>query len=284
MFKNLQDSFILNNGVKIPCVAYGTYLTPADNTCIEGVKHALKVGYRHIDTAHFYGNEKEVGEGVRQSGLDRKDVFVTSKLWNTDQGYDETLKSFDITLKNLGFDYLDMYLIHWPSPLAYRDIFPKKYIETWKAFEKLYKDGLIRAIGVCNSLPEHLEPLFDAAEIKPMVNQLELHVGYRQEEAVKWSKEHDMVVEAWSPLCKGKVLTNECILEVAEKHMKMPSQILLRWCLQNELLPLPKSVTPSRIEENANLFDFILDDEDMEYLNGLDICPRLGSFPNTANF
>lgn len=284
MFKSLSDCYKLSNGVEIPCVGYGTYLTPADSTCIDGVVKAIEVGYRHIDTAFFYKNEKQVGEGIRQSGIKREDIFVTSKLWNDDQGYEETLSAFDKTMKNLGLDYLDLYLVHWPKPLKYRDIFPTKLLETWKAFEKLYKEGLIRAIGVCNSLPEHLKPLLEESEIKPMVNQLELHVGYRQEEAVEFSKANGLQVEAWSPLCKGRVMDNEELMKVANKYDKTPAQILVRWSLQHNLLPLPKSVTPSRIEENSKVFDFNIEDKDMEFLDSLNICPRLGSHPNTATF
>ncbi len=284
MFKSLSDCYTLTNGVKIPCVGYGTYLTPDGEVCENGVKSAIETGYRHIDTASFYKNEKGVGEGVRQSGIDRKDIFVTSKLWNDEQGYENTLRSFDETLKNLGFDYLDMYLIHWPNPLAFRDSFPKKFIDTWRAFETLYKEGRVRAIGVCNSLSSHLKCLFEECDVKPMVNQIEFHIGYTQQEAVKFCKENGLLVEAWAPLCKARVFSDPKITALAEKHGKMPSQILLRWCLEKEVLPLPKSVNPSRIVENSKIFDFNLDAEDIEFLDNLDICARLGSYPDTANF
>lgn len=284
MLKSLTDCYTLSNGVKIPCVGYGTYLTPDGEVCVNGVKSAIENGYRHIDTAYFYDNEKGVGEGIRQSGIARENIFVTSKLWNSDHGYDNTLFAFEKTLKNLGFDTLDLYLIHWPNPLEFRESFPNKFIETWRAFERLYKEGRVRAIGVCNSLPRHLKVLLNESEIKPMVNQIEYHIGYMQQEAVEFSKQNGLLVEAWSPLCKAKVFSDPKILALAEKHMKMPSQILLRWCLDKEVLPLPKSVTPSRIAENAKIFDFNLDDEDIEFLDNLDICSRLGSYPDTAQF
>ncbi|MEG2540259.1 MAG: aldo/keto reductase [Clostridia bacterium] len=284
MFKTLSDSFTLSNGVKIPCVGYGTYRTPDGEVCASGVEKAIECGYRHIDTAEFYDNEAGVGEGISRSGIARKDIFVTSKVWNDNQGYDSALRAFDTSTKKLKTDILDLYLVHWPSPAKFREVFPKMFVETWRALETLYKNGQVRAIGVCNCLPHHLKSLFGEIEVKPMVNQIEYHLGYIQDEAEKFSKENGMLVEAWAPLCKGRAFGFEPLKSIATKYGKTEAQILVRWCLQREVLPLPKSVHNDRIVENANVFDFEISAEDMALLNKFDACSRFGSHPDTCDF
>lgn len=284
MIKGLSDSFTLANGVKMPCVGYGTYKTPDGEECAQGVKYALEVGYRHIDTAEFYGNEKGVGEGIVASGIDRKEIFVTTKIWNDNQGFDSTLRAFDNSLERLGLEYLDLYLIHWPIAYRFKDDYPKQFIETYRALEHLYKKGRVRAIGVCNCLKNHLNTLLENCEIKPMVNQIEYHVGYMPVEAERFSKENDIVVEGWSPLCKGRIFGFEPLKSIAEKHGKKESQVLVRWCLQHGVAPLPKSVHFDRIAENADIFDFELDEQDMLALDNFEGVGRLGSHPDTCNF
>jgi diketogulonate reductase-like aldo/keto reductase len=283
MFTNLSDTFKLSNGVEIPCVGYGTFRTPDGEICAEGVRLAIESGYRHIDTAAFYQNESGVGEGVRRSGIQRKDIFVTTKVWNDMQGYDNALRSFDASAKKLGFDTIDLLLVHWPAPYVYRAVFPKMLIDTWRAFEKLYKDKQVRAIGVCNSHKHHLKAIFGDCEIKPMVNQIEYHVGLIEKEAEEFSKQNGITVEAWAPLCKGRMMDNAVVSRIAKKHGCTPAQVLVRWCLQRQILPLPKSVTPSRIKENAQVFGFELDESDMEFLNAVKGV-RYGAHPDTAEF
>lgn len=279
--KSLTDSYKLSNGVEIPCIGFGTWQTPEGNVTVDSVKSALKAGYRHIDTAAAYGNEEGVGKAVKESGLDRKDVFVTSKLWNTDRGYDKTLKAFDTSLKKLGMDYLDLYLIHWPSN---KEDGEQVNYETWKAFEELYDAGKIRAIGVSNFLQHHLEALMTKAKVTPMVNQIEFHPGFMQEETVKFCQSKDILIEAWSPLGTGKMLKNEQLMEIAAKYNRSVAQLCIRWCLQNKTLPLPKSVTPERIVENGKVFDFEISDEDMKKINSLPYIGGSGLNPDTVKF
>ncbi|MCQ2602479.1 MAG: aldo/keto reductase, partial [Clostridia bacterium] len=263
MYKSLTDTFTLSNGIEIPCVGYGTYKTPDGEVCSNGVRCALENGYRHIDTAELYANETGVGIGIKQSGVDRKDIFVSTKVWNTNQGYDTTIEAFYRSLEKLQFDYLDLYLIHWPIAFDFKAEYPKQFLETWRAMEDLYKKGVVRAIGVCNCLKSHLNTLLCNCEIKPMVNQIEYHMGYMQEEAVEFSKENGLLVEAWAPLCKAKVLGQEPLKSIAGKYGKTEAQVMVRWCLQHGTLPLPKSVHDDRIIENAQVFDFNISDEDM---------------------
>lgn len=284
MIDSISDCFELSNGVKMPCVGYGTYRTPEGRECVNGVLCALENGYRHIDTASFYANEAGVGEGIRLSGIKRDDIFVTTKVWNDMQGFDNTLQAFEESLKKLNTGYVDLYLVHWPNPAAFRTIFPKALIDTWKALEKLYKEGYVRAIGVCNSYKHHLKPLFEQCEIKPMVNQIEYHPGCPQKEAEEFSKENGLVVEGWAPLCKGRAFGTEPLRSIALRHAKSEAQVLVRWCLQHAVVPLPKSVTPSRIIENADVFDFVLSSVEMSALDEAAPCGRLGSHPDNAQF
>lgn len=283
MMKSLTDCYTLSNGVKIPCIGYGTYLMEGDSA-VSTVKEAVTAGYRHIDTASFYGNEEGVGRALKECGVPREELFVTTKLWNDDQGYESTLKAFDLSMKKLGLDYLDLYLIHWPAPAKIRDRYVEYNRETWRAFEKLYREGKIRAIGVSNFLEHHLKPLMETAEIKPMVNQLELHPAFPQRETVDFCRENGMVVEAWSPLMRGRSFDNPLLLELAEKYGKSVPQILVRWCVQYGVLPLPKTQNPGRMRDNAAVFDFELTAADMEKMRELETLGRTGKDPDTAPF
>lgn len=276
----LTDKFILSNGVGIDCVGYGTWLTPDGEVAVNAVAEALRLGYRHIDTAAIYGNEVSVGTAIKQSGLPREEIFVTSKLWNTERGYEKTLAAFDETMEKLGLDYLDLYLIHWPAHKNQYDNFEEVNLSTWKAFIELYKKGRIKAIGVSNFLPHHLSALMKT-EVKPMVNQIEFHPGFMQEETLEYCQKNGIIVEAWSPLGRGEMLQNETLLGIAKKYNKTVAQLCIRWCLQNGTLPLPKSVTPSRIAENTDIFDFTISKEDMKTINEMEYCGGSGLNPDT---
>lgn len=284
---NLGDEVALANGVTIPCVGFGTYKNTDPAECLSSVREALAAGYRHVDTAQFYFNEENVGEAIRESGLPRNEIFLTTKVWNTSQGYDNTLRAFDESMGKLGLDYLDLYLVHWPVAKDYATDYPSAFTQTWRALEKLYADGKVRAIGVCNCLKEHLNVLFSECKVKPMVNQIEYHFGFSdpdQTEAADFSRANGIVVEAWAPLCRGRAFGNPVLKAVAEKYGKTEAQILVRWCLQHETLPLPKTVSPARIRENADVFGFVISDEDMAALDAVDAVGRLGPHPTEARF
>lgn len=287
MFSSLTDTLKLSSGYEIPCVGFGTYLTPDGDTCVNSVKAALAAGYRHIDTAEFYMNEDGVGRGIAWSGVPRGDIFVTTKVWNTHQGYDSTLAAFDASLKKLGLDYLDLYLVHWPVAKDFADDYRKGLFPTWRAMERLVDEGLVRTIGVCNSLRHHLETLFGECNIPPAVNQIEFHFGFAdpdQLEAAEFSKANGMVVEAWAPLCRGRAFGNPVLKAVAEKYGKSEAQILVRWCIQHDTLPLPKTATLSRIPENADVFDFEISTEDMTALDAVKSVGRLGPHPDRGKY
>ncbi|SFI97741.1 Aldo/keto reductase [Amycolatopsis sacchari] len=265
----------LNNGVEMPQLGYGVFQVPDDETRA-AVAAALEAGYRSIDTATAYGNEGSVGRAIAESGIPRDELFVTTKLWNADQGYDETLRAFDKSLELLGLDHLDLYLIHWPAPELGR------YTESWRAFEKLYADGRVRAIGVSNFQPAHLERL--GGEVVPAVNQVELHPYLQQREVRAYNAEHGIATEAWSPLAKGGDLLGDPVVKaLAERHGRTPAQIVLRWHLQLGNVVIPKSVTPSRMRENLAVFDFTLSDADVAQLSTLDRGERTGPDPDTFN-
>lgn len=270
--KKLTDSFELANGVKVPCLGFGTYLTPPEKTKAS-VLEALKVGYRHIDTAKAYGNEEPVGDAIRECGITRDKIFVTTKHWVVDRGYEKTIAAVDESLKNLGFDYMDMYLIHWPCVEKVSPQWAEINAETWRGIETAYKAGKIRAIGVSNFQKKHLDALNVAAEIKPMVNQVEFHPGYLQMDNVNYSKESGMLVQAFSPLALGEVFKNETMKALATKYNRAISQITLRFILQNGINPLIKSLNPERILENSQIFDFEISDEDMAVIANI---PQMG--------
>ncbi|MFA1507861.1 MULTISPECIES: aldo/keto reductase [Priestia] len=274
--ENLQSTTTLANGVKMPWLGLGVYKVEDGQEVVDSVKYAIKAGYKSIDTAKIYENEEGVGQAIKESGVSREELFVTSKVWNADQGYDTTLQAFETSLNKLGLEYLDLYLIHWPVEGKYKD--------TWKALEKLYKDGKIRAIGVSNFQVHHLEDLIADAEVKPMVNQIEFHPLLTQIEVREYCKKQGIQVEAWSPLAQGELLDNEVLTRIAEKHGKSTAQVILRWDLQNEVVTIPKSTKEHRIIQNADVFDFELNAEEVEKINALNQNHRVGPDPDNFDF
>ncbi len=264
-----MKSYKLANGNSIPSIGYGTWKLKNNDETVDIVKSAILTGYRHIDTAKAYQNEEVVGKGIKDSGVLREDLFISGKLWNDDRGFDNIIEACKNTIRTLDCDYLDMYLIHWPASKAVHDDWQKINEETWKAFEYLYNEGYVKAIGVCNFKKNQLEELLKTAIIKPMVNQIEFHVGFRQEETVDYCKENDILVEAWSPLGSGKMLKSEELKTMADKYNVSVAQLCIKWCLQNGVLPLPKSKNENRMKENLQLDDFEISSEDMEYLNNM---------------
>ncbi len=267
----------LNNGVAMPQLGYGVWQVP-DDEAATAVGNALEAGYRSIDTAAIYGNEEGTGKALAASGIARDELFVTTKLWNDEQGYDSTLRAFDTSLGKLGLEYVDLYLIHWPMPAK------DTYVDTYRAFEKIYEEGRAKAIGVSNFQPAHLERLLGETSVVPAVNQVELHPQLQQSELRAFHARHGIATEAWSPLGQGKdLLKNTTVTGLAEKYGRTPAQIVLRWHLQLGNVVIPKSVTPSRIKENIDVFGFELDDADMSALAALDSGTRLGPDPDTMN-
>jgi diketogulonate reductase-like aldo/keto reductase len=264
----------LENGIEIPQLGLGVWQVE-DEIVSDVVSAAFDSGYRHIDTAAIYGNEEGVGHAIAASGLPRDEVFLTTKVWNSDQGYDSTLKAFDASLHRLGLDYVDLYLIHWQS--LKRD----KYVDTWKAFEQLYADKRVRAIGVSNFHVPALQRLFEETDLRPAVNQIELHPALPQDELRAFNAENDIVTEAWSPLAQGGLLSEPTLKRLAEKHAKSPAQVVIRWHLQLGNVVIPKSKTPARIAENIDVFDFTLDNEDMAAIADLETGQRTGGDPDT---
>ncbi|HEX3907558.1 MAG TPA: aldo/keto reductase [Mycobacteriales bacterium] len=266
-----------NNGVEIPQLGFGVFQVPPDEV-IDPVLAALEAGYRLIDTAAMYGNEEGVGKAIEQSGVPRDELFITTKLNNPDHGYDAALKAFDASVGKLGIDVLDLYLIHWPLPKR------NDYVETWKAFEKLYADGRVRSIGVSNFQTNHLNRLFAETDVKPVINQIELHPGFPQLELRAFHADNEMLTEAWSPIGQGYgLLDDPTIRSIAERVDRSPAQVVLRWHIQHGNVVIPKSVTPARIKENIDVFDFELSDEDMAALTDLSGPGRLGPDPDTFN-
>ncbi len=280
--KTLTDTFVLANGVEIPCIGYGTWQTPSGDVARDSVKAALDAGYRHIDTAFAYGNEVDVGEGIKASGVNRKDIFLTTKHWITERGYEKTVAAIDASLKNLDVDYLDLYLVHWPCVEKVSPNWKEINAETWRGFEKAYKEGKIRALGVSNYQQKHLEALDEFATVKPVVNQIEFHPGYTQIDNVRYCQSRGMLVQAWSPLGNGAVLKDETLAAIAAKYGRSVAQICIRFALQNDVLPLPKSVTPSRIAENARVFDFELAEDDVKTLMEMPMLGFSGYYPEEA--
>ena len=282
--KSLRDCYELHNGVKIPCVGFGTYQIPNGESAVSAVRNALELGYRHIDTAAGYGNEESVGIAVKQSGISRDEIFITSKLQNPEHGYENTMRAFEQTMKNLDIDYLDLYLIHWPNPIKFRNEWQSANAGTWKAFEELYKTGRIRSIGISNFHPRHIDELMKTATIVPMVNQIRLCPGDTQDEVVSYCKERNIVLEAYSPLGTGQLFEVPDMKAIAQKYGKTIAQIGIRWSLQKGYLPLPKAVSKSHIRENADIFDFELSEQDVQAITDLKGCCGYSQNPDLATF
>lgn len=275
MTQHLADTAKLHNGVQIPWLGLGVWKTKEGEEVEHAVTSAIAAGYRSIDTAAVYGNEEGVGKAIKQSGVARDQLFITTKVWNADQGYESTLRAFETSRQKLGLEYIDLYLVHWPVK--------GKYKETWKALEKLYKDGHVRAIGVSNHQVHHLEDLMADCEVKPMLNQVEYHPLLTQRELHGFCKDNQIQLEAWSPLMQGN-LDNPTLVELGQKYGKSPAQIILRWDLQNGVVTIPKSVNEKRIKENADVFDFQLSPEDVEKINSLNQNKRFGPDPDHFDF
>lgn len=269
---SIYDCYTLHNGVRIPCVAFGTYKAAQDES--EAViQKAIEAGYRYFDTASFYGTEQYLGKAIRQSKISRNEFFIASKLWKDEMGYENVKQAFEHTLENLGTDYLDLYLIHWPLPTPDYSDWKELDTATWKAMEELYQEGRIRAIGLSNFLPHHIENILASCEVKPMVNQLEFHPGYSQEAAVRYCQERDIQVQAWSPLGRQRLSGDALILSLAEKYGVSPAQICLRYAIQKQVIPLPKSSSIERMKQNQDIFHFEISKEDMYRL---DTMPQTG--------
>ncbi|UWE05040.1 aldo/keto reductase [Laceyella sacchari] len=278
--KNLQDTTTLHNGVKMPWFGIGVFKVEEGLELVHAIKTAIQYGYRSIDTAAIYENEAGVGQGIREglkeTGISREELFVTSKVWNADLGYESTIKAYETSLNKLGLEYLDLYLIHWPVE--------GKYKEAWRALETLYKEGRVKAIGVSNFHIHHLEDLMKDAEIKPMVNQVEYHPRLTQKELKAFCREHGIQLEAWSPLMQGQLLDHQVLKDIANKYGKSTAQVILRWDLQNGVVTIPKSTKAHRIAENAQVFDFALTDEEMERIDSLNQNKRVGPDPDNFDF
>lgn len=282
--EKLTDTYTLNNGVKIPIVGFGTWQSADGNEAYEAVKAALEAGYRHIDTAAAYGNEESVGKAIKDSGIAREDLFITSKLWNVDHGYEEAKKALDASLDRLGLEYLDLYLIHWPNPVKFRDEWQKRNADSWRAMEGALETGKVRAIGVSNFREKHLDELLKTAKVVPAVNQIFLNPSDMEEGLVEYNNNHDILSEAYSPLGTGKIFSIPELKDIAAKYNKSVAQVVLRWSLQNGFLPLPKSVHADRIQQNTEIFDFELSQEDMKTIDGFHGVAGLAKDPDETNF
>lgn len=281
---SLEDTYTLANGVEIPVIGFGTWQTPSGQVAEDSVLAALNAGYRHIDTAAAYGNEESVGNAIKKSGVNRHDLFVTTKLWNKKHGYKQAKAAIDESLQKLGLDYLDLYLIHWPNPVDMRDNWAEMNAESWQAMEEAQRAGKIRALGISNFRKHHIDELMKTAEIKPVVNQNYLNPSDLQPELVAYDDKLGMLNEAYSPLGTGGLLGNDTVNEVAKNHGKSPAQVLIRWSLQHGFLPLPKSVHPEYIKANAEVFDFELSDAEMKQLDSLRGAADLAADPDKTNF
>jgi len=276
--------YTLSNGLQIPSIGFGMWQTPDDETGVNAVASAIKAGYTHIDTAQAYGNEACVGKGIEHAHAKREELFITTKIWNPNHRYDLVLSSVEESLKKMHTSYIDLLLIHWPNPLSYRDRWQDANKETWKAMEELYEAGKVKAIGISNFRRHHIDALLESANIKPMVNQIRLCPGETQDDVVAYSRENGMILEAYSPLGTGKIFSVPQMQVLSEKYGRSIAQICIRWSLQMGFLPLPKSVTPSRIEENLKVFDFELSDEDVRLIADLKGCVGYASDPDQRPF
>lgn len=279
-----MNNFILSNNVSVPAIGFGTLQMESGEQTVNSIKSAVSCGYRHIDSAEVYGNDESVGEGIRQCGIPREELFVTSKLSNDNRGYENALNSFNDTLKRMKLSYLDLYLIHWPLARGSAEECRKVNSSTWKALEHLYKEGFVKAIGISNFWLPHLSALLPDVEIKPMVNQIEIHPGFPQSELVSVCQKENILVEAWSPLGQGKMLDNATLKSIAAQYGKSVAQLCLKWCLQRDILPLPKSVNPVRMKENLDVFDFTISDNDMNQINTIEYFGGSGLNPDTVPF
>lgn len=280
----MKHELELNNGVMIPAIGFGTYRLADNDATSDIVCRAIEAGYRHIDGAAVYANEKAVGRGIKKSGIDRRELFVTGKVWNTDRGYDYTLRAFDRSLADLGLDYFDLYLIHWPASPHQFDDWKAINLHTWNAMQRLYSEGRVRAIGVSNFMPHHLEALLETAEIIPAVNQIEYHPGFMQSDCVEYCRDRGIRIEAWSPLGRGRVFDNPLLNEIAGRYGRTVPQICLRWELQHEVVPLPKASTPDRIAQNIDVWDFELSADDMSAIDSMAPCGQSGLDPDKIDY
>lgn len=276
----ISSRYSLNSGYSIPCVGYGTWQL-LDDTAV-CVKNALQIGYRHIDTATDYQNEASVGEGIRTSGVAREDIFVTTKCWVSERGYEKAIAAAEKSLATLGLDYLDLYLIHWPCVARNHDDWKEVNLSTWQGFEAMVRAGKIRSIGVSNFLPHHLEALTEHAEIVPAVNQIEFHPGYSQLDTVKWCQKHGIIVEAWSPFGSGASLKDEFLNSLSKKYGKTVPQICIRYALQHGVIPIPRSKSVEHIRNNIDVFDFAISDADMAAIDAMPQASCFGMNPDDA--
>lgn len=273
---HLQSTTKLSNGVEMPWFGLGVYKVEEGDQVVNSVKWAIEAGYRSIDTAALYQNEEGVGQAIKESGVPREELFITTKVWNSDQGYDTTLQAFEKSLSKLGLDYVDLYLVHWPVKGKYKD--------TWRALEKLHEDGKVRAIGVSNFQIHHLEDLLADAKVRPVVNQVELHPLLSQVELRNYCKEQGIQIEAWAPLAQGRLLDNPTLQAIADKHGKSIAQVLLRWDIQSGIVTIPKSIKKERIVQNADIYDFELSAEEMKQIDDLNEDRRFGADPDNFDF
>lgn len=278
------DNYKLGNGVNVPILGYGTWQIKNGEEVVQAVEQAIEIGYRHIDTAGVYGNEEGIGTAIKESKVKREELFIASKLSNDYRGYETTIKAFEETLEKLGLDYLDLYLIHWPAARGKKEECDKINIDTWRALEYLYKSGKVKVIGVSNFLIHHLKPIMENCEIKPMVNQIEYHPGQMQNDIVEYCQNNNIIVEAWSPLGTGKMLENIKLQEIAKKYNKSVAQLCIRWCIQNKVIPISKTINKNRMLENINIFDFTITKEDMQKINNIPYFAGSGLHPDEIDF
>lgn len=269
----LNETTKLINNIEVPTIGFGTYKLGNEEEAIASIENALELGYRHIDTASFYGNEEFIGKAIKNSNIKREEIFLATKLWQDSHGYDNAINAFYESIKKLGVDYLDLYLIHWPT---------KNNSETWRALEDLYNEGKIKAIGVCNFKIEHLEELKKTARITPMINQIEIHPGYTRKEIIEYCIKNNIQVVAWSPIMRGKLLDNDKMIYLSKKYNKSITQIILRWHIQNNIIPIPKSSNKIRMKENIDIFDFVIEPEDLKIIDSLNINESVSGIPENT--